>query len=853
MNGSGTSKRNTPSRTAPTTNPAKRTRTVAGIVFGLLGQLLLLAVMVVLLIGCITGGLIGGGVYGIIKSTPAIDPETLKVRTFNSYIYDIEGNTIAELKQGENRVWIDYPEIPEKLILAYVALEDKRFFEHDGVDYKRIGSALVSYLKHFIDPKADIQGGSTIDQQLIKNLTGNQETTIKRKVQEQWQAIQLDKGLTKVEIMTLYLNTIPMGGNFYGIETAAKGYFGKDVRTLSLAECASLSGITNWPNKYMPISKANMEANIERAHLCLSLMLEQGLIDQSEYDAAKAETIRFNYNPEAGKVTVTSKQSYFVDEAISRVKRDLMTTYGYSDLTALTVIYNNGLKIQTTMDPKIQKILDGVFNDPKNFGEKNPLTVEPAQGAMVVMDPKTGAVRGIYGGQGEKLGSVFNRATQAERSPGSSIKPLVVYAPGIDSKKLTAATVVDDVPQYLNGQTKNKQWPRNVENANFGLTAVREGLYRSRNVVATLNLIYNTGIQTGLEYLAKMGIDRREEDQYNAAIAMGGFGRGMTPLQMTAAFTVFANQGVFSEPMFYTQVLDYSGKLILNNVPVHKEVYAPETIYIMDSILGDVVTKGTAYPYGIVKYKTTAKDKNGKEKEVTVTIPSGGKTGTTDENKDKWFCGFTPYYAGAAWYGYDTAVKLTTGERNSALNIWNLVMTKIHEGLPSKPFFEKAPGNVIKVNVCMDSGLLPNQYCAGDPRGSRVHSEMFIKGTEPKGADICAVHYLARITTLEKDAQGRPLLANEFCPPDTVAQRVCIRRPVEYKPRFPGDKYPQDVKYEAAEGEYCTLHGPGTALPTPSVTDGAIILDPGIIVPEVSPSPAASPAATPVATPVPVP
>ena len=802
--------------------------------------------MVVILVACIGGGLVGGGIYGIVKSTPALNPETLKVRNFNSYIYDIKGNTIAELKQEENRVWIDYPDIPKTLIMAYVALEDKRFLEHDGVDYQRIGSAVVSYLKHFIDPSVDIQGGSTIDQQLIKNLTGNQETTIKRKVQEQWQAIQLEKGLTKEEIMTLYLNTVPMGGNFYGIETAAKGYFGKNVRDLSLAECASLSGITNWPNKYMPINADNIKANIERAHLCLSLMLEQKLIEQAEYDTAKAEKIKFHYNPEAGKVTTTSKQSYFVDEAIIRVKKDLMAAYGYSDLTALTVIYNNGLKIQTTMDPKVQAVLDGVFKDPANFGEKNPLTKEPAQGAMVIMDPKTGAVRGLYGGQGEKQGSVFNRSTQAERSPGSSIKPLVVYAPGIDAKKITAATVVDDVPQYLNGQTKDKQWPRNVENANFGLTTVREGLYRSRNVVATLNLIYNTGIQTGLEYLAKVGIDRRQE-QY-ASIAMGGFSRGMTPLQMTAAFTVFANQGVFSEPMFYTKVLDNDGKVILDKTPVHSEAYAPETIYIMDSILSQVVTKGTAYPYGIVKYKAMAKDKNGKEKEVTVTIPSGGKTGTTDENKDKWFCGFTPYYVGAAWYGYDKAVKLTTGERNSALKIWNKVMTKLHEGLPAKPFFEKAPGGIVKASVCMDSGLRPNKYCSKDPRGSRVRDEIFIKGTAPGSGDVCKVHYVARITTLQVDAHGRPLLANEFCPPDTVANRVCIRRPVKYKPRFPGDKYPLDTKYEAAEGEYCTRHGPGTALPTAPATTGS-----GIALPEVTPTPVPSGTALPEVTPTPVP
>jgi penicillin-binding protein 1A len=370
-------------------------------------------------------------------------------------------------------------------------------------------------------------------------------------------------------------------------------------------------------------------------------------------------------------------------------------------------------------------------------------------------------------------------------------------------------------------------------------------------VVATLNLIYNSGIQNGLEYLAKVGIDRREE--VYASIAMGGFSRGMTPLQMAAAYTVFANKGVFSEPMFYTQVLDYSGKLILNNVPVHKEVYAPETIYIMDSFLNDVVTKGTAYPFGIVNYKAMAKDKNGKEKEVTVTIPSGGKTGTTDENKDKWFCGFTPYYVGAAWYGYDTAVKLTTEERNMALNIWSKVMLQVHDGLPSKPFFEKMPDNITKIAICLDSGLPPNEFCAKDPRGTRVRTELFIKGTEPKGVEVCNVHYLAHITKLEVDAQGRPLFANEFCPPDTVEDRVCIRRPVEYKPLFPEDKYPEDTKYEAAEGEYCTLHGPGTGVPAPSVTDGAIILDPNAPVPETSPAPEASPLASPSPAPSPAP
>lgn len=832
MNGNGTVNRPA-TRPSAAPGPAKqRKRTPASLALGILGRIVLLALMAVVLTGAVLGGVVAGGIYGIIKSAPAIDPETLKVRNFNSYIYDKDGNILAELKQEENRVWIDYGDIPENLVKCYVALEDKRFFEHEGVDYKRIGSAMLSYLKHIVNPNVDIQGGSTIDQQLIKNLTGNQETTIKRKLQEQWQAIQLEKGLTKEEIITLYLNTIPMGGNFYGIETAAKGYYGKDVRELSLAQMASLTGITNWPNRYMPINEANIQSNIERAHLCLSLMRDQGLITQAEYETAKAEKIAFQYNPEAGKVTTTSQQSYFVDEVIKRVKRDLMATQGVSEQTALNTIYSNGIKIYTTLDPKVQAALDTVFNDPENFAAKNPATDEPAQAAMVVMDPKTGAVRGLYGGQGKKEGSVFNRSTQAERSPGSSIKPLVVYAPGIETKKVTAADVIDDVPQYLNEKEADKQWPRNVEKANFGLTTVREGLFRSRNVVATLVLINKTGIRNGLDYLAQVGIDRREE-QY-ASIAMGGFSKGMTPLQMTSAYTVFANQGTYSEPLFYTKVSDYDGNDLLVKEPVQKQVYTPETAFIMDDMLTDVVKRGTAYPLGIVKHEGTATDAKGKSKTVTVTIPSAGKTGTTDENKDKWFCGFTPYYVAATWYGYDTAVKLAKDEQNSALNIWNKVMNEIHKDLPAKGFFDQQPANLVKVAVCRDSGKRPSVLCTADPRGTRVYEEWFIKGTEPATEDVCTVHIMAKLDTSQTDAQGRNLLATEFCPADVVKELVRIRRPVPYKPLFPEDPYPPDTKYEVPEGEYCTAHG---AAATPPVSAAPPSTGAGTASPEPTPVP----------------
>ena len=508
---------------------------------------LILAFSLILIFGSAVAGLASGGFYGIIKTTPMLDAKLFKSMGLNSYVYDAEGNVIAELKKEENRVWIDYQDIPKMLINAYIAVEDKRFWEHDGVDFRRIGSAVITYAKKLLGADVDIEGGSTVTQQLIKNLTKKDQITIPRKLQEQWQAMELEKVLTKEEILTYYLNNVPMGGNFYGIETAAKGYFGKDVRELSLAECASLAGITNWPTKYMPISEENIEANLARTKMILGLMLEQGMISQSEYEQAINEKIEFKYNPEAGKVMQTSNQSYFVDEVVKSVKEALMRTYGYTEQAALDIIYNSGLHIYSTMDPKIQKVMDEVFTDPQYFDVKNRYTDEPAQAAMVILD-KDGYVRGIYGGQGKKEGSVFNRATQAARQPGSAIKPLVVYGPGIDSKTITAATVIDDVKQYLLHDKPDQEWPRNVELKNFGLTTARIGLLKSRNVVATLLFKDYVGIDNGLSYLAKLGIDRTDEKYLS--VAMGGFNQGMTPLELAGAYTAFANQEYILNPYF---------------------------------------------------------------------------------------------------------------------------------------------------------------------------------------------------------------------------------------------------------------------------------------------------------------
>ncbi len=789
---------------------------------------------ILFVIGSAAAGLGGGGLYAIIKTTPMLDPKLFKVIGLNSYVYDAEGNVIAELKKEENRVWIDYEDVPQMLIKAYIAVEDKRFWDHPGIDFRRIGSAVLTYGKKLLGADVDIEGGSTITQQLIKNRTKKDDITIPRKVQEQWQAIELENVLKKEEILTHYVNNVPLGGNFYGVETAAKGYFGKDVRDLSLAECASLAGITKYPNKYMPINEEKIEANLARAKTILGLMLEQGMINQSEYDEAVSEKIVFKYNPEAGKVMETSAQSYFVDEAIKSVKNKLMQAYGYTEKSALDLIYTSGIHIYTTMQPKVQKAMDDVFLDPKNFDAENRYTDEEPQAAMAIIDNE-GNVRGIYGGRGEKEGSVFNRATQAVRSPGSSIKPLLVYGPGIDSRTITAATVVDDVKQYLLNDKPNEEWPRNVERGkNFGLTGVREGLFRSRNVVATLLLKNNVGLDNALNYLAKLGVDRKDEKYLS--IAMGGFSKGMTPLQMTAAYTAFINKGVYTEPIFFTEVKDSEGNVILDNKPNRTPVFSEQTVFIMNNMMEDVVKKGTAAGYGAIKVKNA----EGK----AVTIPSAGKTGTTDENKDKWYAGFSPYYVGVTWYGYDKGVTLETGERNMALSIWNAVMTKVHEGMEAKPFFESTPPNIVKRTICIDSGKLATELCKSDPRGGRVREEYFIEGTEPAYSDTCNVHVMVKLCSESKDALGRLLLATEYCPAGTAIERVRIKRPVEYKPKFPNDNYPEDHLYEVPEGEYCTIHGPGVIVPPhneellpPTHEDVGDPLYEGAVVPSITPSP----------------
>lgn len=726
-------------------------------------------------------GIIGGAIYGYIKTAPPITDDQLMIKKYTSFIYDSKNNEIAQLKGEENRIWVDDKDIPKYLKDAFVAIEDERFYEHPGIDLKRIAGAVLNLGKN--------GGASTITQQVIKNLTGDKQRSLQRKVQEQWRALQLEKKLAKWQILELYMNLIFMGENCYGVQSAAKTYFDKPVSELDLAESASLAGITNLPGKYDPLTTDGRKNNKTRQELILGKMKELQKITEVEYDQAMKENLVFVHGNQA-ELRNTSKQSYFVDQVISDIRKDLIAN-GYSAQIADKTIYNNGLKIYTTLDNDVQKEMDAVFKDEKYF----PLVQKNAphpQAAMVIVDPKNGQVKALYGGYGEKKADmILNRATQIKRQPGSTFKPIAVYGPAIDQKLITAATIIDDVPVYMQGLDKPR-YPENYDKTYRGLTNIHDAIRDSVNVVAAKVWKDKLGPDLSLQYLKRVGINRDKEGY--VSIAMGGLNQGVNTLDMAAAYVPFDNKGLYFEPSTYTRVEDKDGNVILQKKPKSNIVYDEASAYIMTNMMRDVVRLGTAYPYGMLQKGE---------------MPTAGKTGTTGDNKDKWFLGFSPYYIGATWYGYDKPIELQKAEYNQALILWNAVMERVHKNLKPIEFIE--PPGLVKKTICIYSGKAPTDLCEKDPRNSVIgsirYNELFIKGTEPKEGEVCDVHVKDKVCKDSKDIYGRNLLFGPYCPLPSQIEQIFVKRKEPFKPIKPDDPYPKDWMYELTEGEYCNIHG----------------------------------------------
>ena len=753
-----------------------------------------LGILVALLL-CFVVGL--GYVFAIIKSTPELDVNAVLSLNEPSMLFDSEGTYIDNLPTNEERYKITLDEMSEYIKDAYIAIEDERFYSHPGIDIKRtLGSALRSGLYYFTG-KGSVQGGSTLTQQLIKNTLLTNDVKIERKIREIYLSLSLEKKLTKDQILEAYLNTIPLGGKVYGVEAAAKYYFEKSAKDLTLPESAFIAGLTQAPTSYSPYNEANKEdptIYLDRTKTVLMKMKDLGKITQEEYDEAYAFVDANQFAFSQTVISYKINYEWFVYPAVDQVREDLKEIYKYNDEEVDRLFSTGGLKIYTTMDRAMQDSTQAVLDDRNSIKQldiyANPEVTDEngtllLQAAAAIMDYRTGEVKVLVGGRGDQPARSTNRAYDALRSIGSTTKPLTVYGPAIDTKVVTAGTVFDDalLPSSISAKYNNYN-PQNWNFKSDGYITVRESLALSKNVT-TVMVEDKLGIENGLSYGEKLGIIYGEKSRSSiATLSLGEFTGydeedgsidGGNPFILASAFATFGNNGLYTEPILYTKVVDGNGKVLLEKTPKQEQVFSPQTAYIMRDLL-----KG---PLSFDGYLARLSN-----------MPVIGKTGTTSRVTDFLFAGLTPYYSGAVWIGYDNQAPMGGSYSSSAASLWGAIMAPIHENLEYKEF-DGNPGGVTTVAICKDSGKRATDLCTHDQRGSRVYTEMFISGTEPSG--VCDVHVSAKVN------KNNNKLATEYTPKYLVEEKVFIKKEnasssaADYKYVLPTEK--DDTKAEKNE------------------------------------------------------
>lgn len=743
---------------------------------------------------CIAVTCLGVGSFrGVIDTAPDVDDIDIMPLGYATFLYDDAGNQIRKLAAPDsNRLPVTLDQIPVDLQHAVVAIEDERFYEHNGIDVKGILRAGMKALT-----TGDFsEGASTITQQLLKNnvfTNWTSESTqlerFTRKIQEQYLAVQVEKKTDKDTILENYLNTINLGAGSYGVQAAARQYFDKDVWDLNLSECATLAGITQNPTKFNPI--INPDSNRKRRKEVLQHMLDQNYITQDQYDETLADDVysRIQAAQEKNSSTENTVYTYFEDELTDQIINDLMNIKGYTKKQATNLLYSGGLKVYTTQDSKIQNILDEEYADPSNYPDTVQYELDYAltvtdpdgnqvnyskemlqlyfqnedpdfdllfdspedgqtyvdkykasilangskvlaervnfapqpQSSMSVIDQHTGYVKALIGGRGEKTASLtLNRATDTTRQPGSTFKIVSTYAPALNEKGMTLATTFEDEPyEYPDGSPVN-----NATRSYNGTTTIRTAIQNSINVVA-VKCLEKVTPELGLKYLDNFGFTTlahgTEADKdangnvwsdANLATALGGITRGVTNVELCASYAAIANGGNYIKPIYYTKILDHNGNILIENTAAERSVIKESTAFLLTSAMEDVVKQGTG---------TACQLDN---------MPVAGKTGTTEAYNDLWFVGYTPYYTCAVWSGYDNNEKLPDYARNFHKALWKKVMSRIHEGLPSKEF--EKPASVEKLSVCEETGLLPRAGCP-------VITEYFDVGTMP--TEYCDQHF----------------------------------------------------------------------------------------------------------------
>lgn len=746
-----------------------------------------------------------GIVRGLTDSAPDINEENIMPDGYPSIIYDANGKKVQKLMGiNANREYKKITDIPECVQNAFVAIEDARFYKHSGVDLQGILRAVFSALS---DEKVT-QGASTITQQLLKNQVfggGNEKSffgKVSRKIQEQSLAIKLESTIDKKKILEYYLNTINLGQNTMGVETASKRYFGKSVSKLTVSEAAVLAGITQNPTEYNPITE--QQNNEAKRKIILKNMLDQEYITEDEYEEALGDDVYSriqDINKEKRTSSYGDINSYYVDAVIENVVSDLKQKLGYTETQAYNAIYREGLKIYTCQDQSLQKICDDVINNDKYY-QKNTKSylsyqlkvkksdgktelytegdviafinnahkkrisfyfknrkkaekyiklfkkknldkhdkilsesinlIKQPQASFVLMEQSTGKVRAIVGGRGEKTANrTLNRVSSSKRQPGSTFKVLSTYLPALDTSGFTLANVMDDAPYKYPGTNKRvKDWD---SSGYKGLTSLRQGIVDSVNIV-TVKTFQKVTPQTGFDYLLNLGfttlVDRREtsDGQIYSDIqlptALGGLTDGVTNVELTAAYAAIANGGTYIKPVYYTKIVDSKGNVLLQNSKSGKKVMKNTTAWLLTDAMKDVIKRGTGKKAAFKKIKMT----------------QAGKTGTTSDNTDFWFEGYTPYYTAGIWLGYDSMFTQMSGSASKIM--WRDIMEKVHKVKKLKNKNFKKPEDIITRKICKKCGKLAVYgLCDRALDGNDIKTEYFARGTQPKESCDCHVKY----------------------------------------------------------------------------------------------------------------
>lgn len=698
-------------------------------------RLLLITILILVVAGT---GIATGMVKAYIDMAPDLDMQAMSLQAQGSKIYDVNNNLITTYSGNENRIYTKIDQIPQQLQDAFIAIEDIRFYEHDGVDIKRFFSAILGNLTN-----SSSAGGSTITQQLIKNRILSPERTLKRKTQEAYLALYLEKELSKKQILEAYLNTINLGSGNYDVASAAKDYFGKSLDQLTLRECATIAGLTQAPNSYDPrknyYNRGTPERTDKRTDTVLKRMYDGGFITKDQYTAALNDKINVvKESSHSGIYDMPHFVEYAIDDVITHFlqKRNLPDTkQNRTDIE--NEIRVNGYQIYTTVDPTIQHTVEQSLANWKYYPKlkdpsKNKITyknsdgstytVEQPQAAAVVIDQHNGQIKAIVGSRDVPTTmKTFNRATESSMPVGSSIKPLTVYGPALD-KGLTPSTLIYNTNDPIPGWDSPSGRPDNYGEGSFtGATTMRNGLVHSYNIVAARLLMEDVGLDTAYDYLVSLGVNPSHINKTGAGLALGT--SGLTPLEMAGGFSAIANNGEYIQPISFTKVLDSNGSLILDATQTqeHRQVYKPSTAYQLVSMMKDAVSRGTG----------TRAQISGQE--------VAGKTGTNESFRGVFFTGITGYYTAAVWVGHDNYAPsfrygTTGGSATGAAPLWRDFMSKILNGKPNVPILQGAESDydLVKCTICASTGLLANPYCPN------TYTEYFTRDEAP--TKTCTVH-----------------------------------------------------------------------------------------------------------------